>query len=120
MQIAKCKFGRDDGRGTAFAFGILQFAFCNLHFAILRTDSMFTRAETDWCCRLVELAREEDLEPAGDLTSLAVLPAGLEGQATFVARAEGILAGLPAATIALAAIDCRLQVEALVQDGIAL
>src|SRR5438128_8640485 len=81
---------------------------------------MFTRAETDWCCRLVELAREEDLEPAGDLTSLAVLPVGLEGQATFVARAEGVLAGLPAATIALAAIDCRLQFQALVQDGMAL
>src|SRR5437773_2922020 len=76
---------------------------------------MFTRAETDWCCRLVDLAREEDLEPAGDLTSLAVIPAGLNGQADFVARAEGVLAGLPAAAIALAAIDCRLQFQPFIE-----
>jgi nicotinate-nucleotide pyrophosphorylase (carboxylating) len=81
---------------------------------------MFTPAETDWCCRLVELAREEDLEPAGDLTSLAVIPAGLEGQAFFVARAAGVLAGLPAAAIALAAVDSRVQFEAFVADGKAL
>src|SRR5947209_6155893 len=78
---------------------------------------MFNRAETDWCCRLVELAREEDLEPAGDLTSLAVIPPGLNGQARFVARAPGVLAGLPAAGIALAAVDCRLQFQPLVEDG---
>ncbi|HLJ92856.1 MAG TPA: carboxylating nicotinate-nucleotide diphosphorylase [Gemmataceae bacterium] len=80
---------------------------------------MFTRAETDWCCRLVELAREEDLEPAGDLTSLAVIPAGMEGQAAFVARAKGIVAGLPAAQIAVAAIDCRLQFQPVadIADG---
>jgi nicotinate-nucleotide pyrophosphorylase (carboxylating) len=80
---------------------------------------MFNRAETDWCCRLVELAREEDLEPGGDLTSLAVIPAGLEGHATFVARAAGVLAGLPAATIALADVDCRLKFQpfAGVEDG---
>jgi nicotinate-nucleotide pyrophosphorylase (carboxylating) len=57
------------------------------------------------------------LEPAGDLTSLAVIPAGLEGQACFVARAAGVLAGLPAAAIALAAVDSRVQFEALVGDG---
>jgi nicotinate-nucleotide pyrophosphorylase (carboxylating) len=78
---------------------------------------MFNRTETDWCCRLVELAREEDLEPTGDLTSLAVIPGGLDGQATFVARAEGIVAGLPAAGIALAAVDCRLQFQPLVEEG---
>src|SRR5262249_35833803 len=82
--------------------------------------AMFTPAETDWCCRLVELAREEDLEPAGDLTSLAVIPTGLEGKALFVARAGGVLAGLPAAALALAAVDCRLQFQPLMQDGTAL
>jgi nicotinate-nucleotide pyrophosphorylase (carboxylating) len=82
--------------------------------------AMFTAAETDWCCRLVELAREEDLEPAGDLTSVAVIPAGLEGQAVFVARAVGVLAGLPAAAIALAAVDTRLQFQPLMEDGGAL
>jgi nicotinate-nucleotide pyrophosphorylase (carboxylating) len=81
---------------------------------------MFTPAETECCRRLVELAREEDLEPAGDLTSLAVLPAGLKGQALFVARAAGVLAGLPAATLTFAAVDCRLQFQPLVEDGTSL
>lgn len=78
---------------------------------------MFTSAETAWCRRLVELAREEDLEPAGDLTSLAVIPPDREGNALFVARAEGVLAGLPAAVLVLAAVDCRLQFQSLVGDG---
>jgi nicotinate-nucleotide pyrophosphorylase (carboxylating) len=78
---------------------------------------MFNAQETDWCRRLVDLAREEDLEPAGDLTSLAVIPADLQGQAVFMARAVGVLAGLPAAALALAAVDGRLQFQPLVKDG---
>jgi nicotinate-nucleotide pyrophosphorylase (carboxylating) len=65
----------------------------------------------------VELAREEDLEPGGDLTSVAVIPAGVQGQGVFVARAAGVVAGLPAAALALAVVDCRLQFEPLVKDG---
>jgi nicotinate-nucleotide pyrophosphorylase (carboxylating) len=81
---------------------------------------MFTTAETECCRRLVELAREEDLEPAGDLTSQAVIPTGRQGQALFVARAVGVLAGLPAAALTFAAIDSRLQFQPLVEDGMSL
>jgi nicotinate-nucleotide pyrophosphorylase (carboxylating) len=78
---------------------------------------MFTPLETRCCRRLVELAREEDLESAGDLTSLAVILADLQGKAVFVARAVGVLAGLPAAALALAAVDDRLQFQPLTHDG---
>jgi nicotinate-nucleotide pyrophosphorylase (carboxylating) len=77
---------------------------------------MFTPAETIACRRLVELALQEDVG-AGDLTSQAVIPEALQGQAVFVARADGVLAGLPAAALVFATLDPRVQFEPLVRDG---
>ncbi len=76
----------------------------------------FTPPETIACRRLVELALQEDVG-GGDLTSLAVIPEALEGRAVFVARAPGVLAGLPAATLVFATLDPRLQFEPLLRDG---
>jgi nicotinate-nucleotide pyrophosphorylase (carboxylating) len=73
-------------------------------------------AETVACRRLVELAIEEDVG-AGDLTSQTVIPEGLEGRALFVARAPGVLAGLPAAALVFATLDPRVRFEPLVRDG---
>lgn len=42
--------------------------------------------------RAVAAALSEDLEPLGDITA-ALVPAGLEGEAFFVARQAGVLAG---------------------------
>jgi nicotinate-nucleotide pyrophosphorylase (carboxylating) len=78
---------------------------------------MFTPAETLACRRLVELALEEDVG-AGDLTSQAVIPEALEGRAVFVARADGVLAGLPAAALVFATLDPRVRFEPLVRDGV--
>lgn len=78
---------------------------------------MFTEAESTACRRLVEMALAEDLSTVGDLTSLAVIPPDLPGQANFVARKEGVLAGLPAAILVAAAVDKRLIVEPGKQDG---
>jgi nicotinate-nucleotide pyrophosphorylase (carboxylating) len=79
---------------------------------------MFSPAETLACRRLVELALEEDLGAAGDLTSRAVIPPNLSGQAVFVARAEGVLAGLPAAALVAAAVDPGLAFQPhLIADG---
>ncbi len=44
-----------------------------------------------------KLALEEDLNGVGDLTSQATIPRELVGRAAFVARSDGIVAGLPAA-----------------------
>ena len=43
---------------------------------------------------LVQSAIDEDLG-AGDITSDSVIPEGLKASARFVAREEGIIAGLP-------------------------
>jgi nicotinate-nucleotide pyrophosphorylase (carboxylating) len=57
---------------------------------------------------LIALAVAEDLDQAGDITSLATIPATARGTALLVARSPGVLAGLPvvarlAAEFALAA-----------------
>jgi nicotinate-nucleotide pyrophosphorylase (carboxylating) len=79
---------------------------------------MFTPAETIACRRLVELALQEDVG-AGDLTSQAVIPETLAGRGVFVARAPGVLAGLPAAALVFATLDPRVQFEPLLADGAA-
>jgi nicotinate-nucleotide pyrophosphorylase (carboxylating) len=78
---------------------------------------MFTPAETAACRRLLELALEEDLGSPGDLTSQAVIPAHLAGRAVFVARAPGVLAGLPAAALVFSAIDLQLVFGPLREEG---
>lgn len=66
---------------------------------------------------LVRRALEEDLGRAGDLTSNAVVPAGARGEARVVARAEGRIAGLPAALSAFRILDPEVEVELRSADG---
>jgi nicotinate-nucleotide pyrophosphorylase (carboxylating) len=78
---------------------------------------MLTVPEAAACRALVNLALSEDLGTAGDVTSEAIIPENQEGRGVFVARATGVLAGLPAAGIVLAAISSRLTFQPLVEDG---
>src|SRR5262249_12539160 len=71
----------------------------------------------DACDRLARLGLDEDLGSAGDLTSLAVIPADLAGSAVFVARSPGVVAGLPAAQLTFELIDPRVSFTPLVEDG---
>jgi nicotinate-nucleotide pyrophosphorylase (carboxylating) len=66
---------------------------------------------------LVRRALEEDLGRAGDLTSDAILPPDLMGEARIVARAAGRVAGLPAALAAFPILDPTLEVLASAADG---
>jgi len=82
--------------------------------------STFNDAEKRACVRLIELALEEDLDGAGDLTCAAVIAPGLQGQALFVARTEGVAAGLPVAGLVYAAHTAageEVTFEPLLQDG---
>jgi nicotinate-nucleotide pyrophosphorylase (carboxylating) len=78
---------------------------------------LFTASESTACRRLVELAIAEDLGVGGDITSQAVIPETLAGRAVFVARAAGVLAGLPAVEMVLATIDPKLIFRAQLRDG---
>jgi nicotinate-nucleotide pyrophosphorylase (carboxylating) len=78
---------------------------------------MFDSGEVAACQRLVRWALEEDLGAVGDLTSQALIPEQASGCAVFVARAPGVLAGVPAAAEVLAAVESRLRFEPLATDG---
>jgi nicotinate-nucleotide pyrophosphorylase (carboxylating) len=66
---------------------------------------------------VVRAALLEDLGRAGDVTAAACLPAGEQITATFAARAEGRLAGLDCARLAVALMDPAARFEALALDG---
>jgi nicotinate-nucleotide pyrophosphorylase (carboxylating) len=55
----------------------------------------FGKAERRNADLLIDLALEEDLGQVGDITSTATIPSQAEASARFVARAAGVLAGMP-------------------------
>jgi len=67
--------------------------------------------------RLVEQALAEDLGILGDITSLACVDEGLPGEAVFVARAEGVLAGTALATETFRQLDDQVDVQWYLHDG---
>jgi nicotinate-nucleotide pyrophosphorylase (carboxylating) len=77
----------------------------------------FSAEETAACTRLARLALDEDLGTAGDLTSQAVIPESATGQAVFVSRAGGFVAGLPTARIVFGLLDPNVLVQESLADG---
>jgi nicotinate-nucleotide pyrophosphorylase (carboxylating) len=83
----------------------------------------FTAAEAAACRRLVEMGWEEELgealsSPAADITSQGLIPPDRQGKAVFVARADGVVAGLPAVELALSTVNTPLvKLQPLVREG---
>jgi nicotinate-nucleotide pyrophosphorylase (carboxylating) len=77
----------------------------------------FSPSEAAACQVLVDLALTEDMGTGGDVTSRAVMPAERWGQALLVARSPGVLAGTGAVRMVCQAVDVRLKVEILTDDG---
>jgi nicotinate-nucleotide pyrophosphorylase (carboxylating) len=71
----------------------------------------------DDCCQIIRLAVREDLEKSYDLTTLAVVAPESRGQADVVARARGVLAGLPAAQQVVKEMQLDAEIELLAEDG---
>jgi nicotinate-nucleotide pyrophosphorylase (carboxylating) len=67
----------------------------------------------------VRRALDEDLGRAGDITSAAVIPKGTQTVARIVARQSGLIAGMALAAETFRALDRRIAVETLVDDGAA-
>jgi nicotinate-nucleotide pyrophosphorylase (carboxylating) len=78
---------------------------------------VFSTAETDACRRLAELALAEDFGTQGDVTSQAIIPAGRQGRAVLATRTPGVLAGLSAVEMVLAAVDDGLRLVPVHRDG---
>jgi nicotinate-nucleotide pyrophosphorylase (carboxylating) len=67
---------------------------------------------------LIDAAFAEDMGPEGDVTTLATIPAGQLATGDVVARADGVVAGLPVAEAAFARLSGgRLTVERRAKDG---
>jgi nicotinate-nucleotide pyrophosphorylase (carboxylating) len=65
----------------------------------------------------VRAALTEDLGRAGDITSLACVPADTRLRAVFAARQAGVVAGLACARLAVLALDPGADFKAIVDDG---
>jgi nicotinate-nucleotide pyrophosphorylase (carboxylating) len=66
--------------------------------------------------RIADLALSED-SGHGDVTSEALIPPELEGKATILVKADGVLAGLEVAQRVFQRVDPSLKVEPRVKDG---
>ena len=66
--------------------------------------------------RLIDLALEEDLGP-GDVTTQAIVPPELQGEAHIRAKAALVVAGLPVAARVFRKLDAGLVFAAAVADG---
>jgi nicotinate-nucleotide pyrophosphorylase (carboxylating) len=67
---------------------------------------------------LLRAALAEDVG-SGDLTTLATVPAEAQATATIVAKAAGVIAGLPVAARVFALTDAEVSFEAVVAEGAA-
>ncbi|NHK28936.1 carboxylating nicotinate-nucleotide diphosphorylase [Parvularcula flava] len=65
----------------------------------------------------VRAALAEDLGDAGDITTLATIPAEARADAVIAARKPGIIAGTALAEAAFTLVDPALKVEIVTQDG---
>ena len=65
---------------------------------------------------LIDLALAEDVGP-GDVTTQATIPEGVAGEAVILAKAHGVLAGLPVAAEVFRRVDRGIRFEELAQDG---
>jgi nicotinate-nucleotide pyrophosphorylase (carboxylating) len=62
-------------------------------------------------------ALAEDLGRAGDMTSTATIPEGTQARAVVVARAAGVIAGLPLAAATFDKLALGIEISATVRDG---
>ncbi len=65
---------------------------------------------------IIDLALAEDLGH-GDVTSEILIPPGIQGRASILARAAGVLAGIEVAKRVFIKVEPSLQFEALLEDG---
>jgi nicotinate-nucleotide pyrophosphorylase (carboxylating) len=82
--------------------------------APLAPDAFLSPLEID---AAVTRALAEDLGRAGDVTSIATIPEATPGRALVVARAAGVIAGLPLVEAAFRKLAPRLDIMALARDG---
>jgi len=74
------------------------------------------RLDPDVAGRVVRAALEED-GAFQDVTTLATVPPGQRGHGVFIAKEQGVLAGLPLAKVAFRALDTAIEFQPKLEDG---
>jgi len=67
--------------------------------------------------KVIRHALEEDAGDMGDITTLSTVPASTQASATFLAKAEGIVAGLYVATVVFEIVDPDVKMSWSSSDG---
>lgn len=80
-------------------------------------EVVWDEALVDDCRQLVRLAIREDLGRLYDWTTVSLVPEDAQARAVVRSRQAGVVAGIPAAQLALAEYDPQLQWQAFVADG---
>ncbi len=73
--------------------------------------------DIDSASHLIKLALHEDLGEAGDLTSKATLPDSVRLRGRIVAKADGVIAGLPLVKMVYQQVDTSVEVRLSSHDG---
>ncbi|CAD6223892.1 unnamed protein product [Miscanthus lutarioriparius] len=66
---------------------------------------------------VIALALAEDAGDRGDVSCLATIPSDVEAEATFIAKADGVIAGISLADMIFNQVDPSLKVEWFESDG---
>ncbi|WVZ65795.1 hypothetical protein U9M48_015102 [Paspalum notatum var. saurae] len=66
---------------------------------------------------VIALALAEDAGDRGDVSCLATIPSDVEAEATFIAKADGVIAGISLADMIFHQVDPSLKVEWFESDG---
>jgi nicotinate-nucleotide pyrophosphorylase (carboxylating) len=82
--------------------------------ALVCPDAFLSPLEID---ATVMRALAEDLGRAGDVTSIATIPEGTPARALLVARAAGVIAGLPLVAAAFRKLAPEIEITAGTRDG---
>jgi nicotinate-nucleotide pyrophosphorylase (carboxylating) len=82
--------------------------------SLLHPDAFLSPLEID---KAVTRALDEDLGRAGDVTSVATIPEDAEARALVVARASGVIAGLPLVAATFHKLGGDMKIEADLRDG---
>jgi nicotinate-nucleotide pyrophosphorylase (carboxylating) len=84
--------------------------------SLLHPDAFLSPLAID---EAVRRALDEDLGRAGDVTSIATIPADAQAHAVLVARQSGVIAGLPLAVATFKALTPDIVIHAHAHDGAA-
>ena len=97
---------------------VIDFLNCSYYSAhILRKCGHILMFDKQSASHLIELALQEDLGEAGDLTSKATLSDNIRLRGRIVAKADGVIAGLPLVEMVYQQVDPSVEVHLSSHDG---